>query len=149
MWYFQPSPHDTHDWDATQTPVLFDGEFNGAKRKLLAQAACNGYFFVLDRTNGQHLLTKPFIETNWASGIDERGRPMRGSEERPGARWHAGFSEFERRNKLAASELQPRYRLVLCQRGKVVQCLLSWHFPSRAISLPLKARDGAASRCGL
>ena len=41
-WYFQSSPHDTHDWDATQTPVLIDGEINGQPRKLLAQAARNG-----------------------------------------------------------------------------------------------------------
>ena len=42
-WYFQASPHDTHDWDATQTPVLFDGTINGQPRKLLAQAARNGF----------------------------------------------------------------------------------------------------------
>src|SRR5262252_8101385 len=76
VWYFQPSPHDTHDWDAVQTPVLFDAEFKGKQRKLLAQASRNGYFFVLDRTNGEHLLTSPFIETTWAKGIDERGRPI-------------------------------------------------------------------------
>ncbi len=75
-WYFQPSPHDVHDWDAVQTPVVFDAEFHGAKRKLLAQASRNGYFFVLDRTNGKNLLTKPFIETNWSSGIDAMGRPV-------------------------------------------------------------------------
>jgi len=75
-WSFQPSPHDVHDWDAVQTPVVFDAEFQGARRKLLAQASRNGYFFVLDRTNGKNLLTKPFIETNWASGIDDRGRPV-------------------------------------------------------------------------
>ncbi len=49
VWHFQPSPHDTHDWDAVQTPVLFDGEINGQPRKLLAQASRNGWFFVLDR----------------------------------------------------------------------------------------------------
>ena len=54
VWYFQASPHDTHDWDNVETPVLFDGEFNGQPRKLLAQAARNGYFFVLDRTNGKN-----------------------------------------------------------------------------------------------
>ena len=48
-WYFQPSPHDVHDWDAVETPVLFDGEFKGSQRKLIAQASRNGYFFVLDR----------------------------------------------------------------------------------------------------
>src|SRR5262249_38089723 len=65
------------DWDAVQTPVLFDAEFNGQQRKLVAQASRNGYFFVLDRTSGQHLLTTPFIKTNWATGIDAKGRPMR------------------------------------------------------------------------
>lgn len=77
VWYFQPSPHDTHDWDAAQTPVLIDGEFNGQPRKMLAQANRNGYFFLLDRTNGRHLATAPMIETmNWSLGIDPNGRPI-------------------------------------------------------------------------
>jgi alcohol dehydrogenase (cytochrome c) len=76
-WYFQPSPHDTHDWDAAQTPVLIDGEFRGERRKMLAQANRNGYFFLLDRTNGQHLVTAPMIETmNWSKGVDANGRPI-------------------------------------------------------------------------
>lgn len=76
-WYFQASPHDTHDWDAVQTPILIDGEWDGKPRKLLAQASRNGYFFVLDRTTGEHLLTKPFIETlNWSLGVDSRGEPI-------------------------------------------------------------------------
>jgi len=75
-WYFQPSPHDVHDWDAVQTPVLFDADFHGTQRKLLAQASRNGYFFVLDRATGKNLLTAPFIESNWASGIDSAGRPI-------------------------------------------------------------------------
>ncbi len=75
-WHFQPSPHDVHDWDAVQTPVLFDGAFHGERRKLLMQASRNGYFFVLDRTNGKPLLSTPFEETNWSSGIDAQGRPV-------------------------------------------------------------------------
>ena len=59
-WGFQASPHDTHDWDAAEVPVLVDGTFNGAPRKMLMQASRNGYFFVLDRTNGKNLLTTPF-----------------------------------------------------------------------------------------
>ncbi len=59
-WYFQPNPHDTHDWDAVQTPILFDGTINGQSKKLLAQASRNGWFFVLDRTNGKSLVTAPF-----------------------------------------------------------------------------------------
>ena len=82
-WYFQPSPHDVHDWDAVETPVLFDGEFKGQQKKLLAQASRNGFFFVLDRTNGKHLVTAPFIDVTWSSGIDSRGRPMAKPEATP------------------------------------------------------------------
>ncbi|MEO6828464.1 MAG: PQQ-binding-like beta-propeller repeat protein, partial [Acidobacteriaceae bacterium] len=76
VWYFQPSPHDTHDWDAVETPVLFDADFDGKPRKLLAQASRNGYFFVLDRATGKNLMTAPFVSMNWAKGIDARGRPI-------------------------------------------------------------------------
>jgi len=75
-WGFQASPHDTHDWDANEVPVLVDGTFNGQPRKMLLQASRNGFFFVLDRTNGKNLLTKPFATVNWAKGIDEEGRPI-------------------------------------------------------------------------
>jgi alcohol dehydrogenase (cytochrome c) len=76
VWFFQPSPHDLHDWDAAETPVLFDADFVGKPRKLLAQASRNGFFFVLDRTTGEHLITAPFIDENWASGVDSKGRPV-------------------------------------------------------------------------
>ncbi|MDQ6678557.1 MAG: acido-empty-quinoprotein group A [Acidobacteriota bacterium] len=75
-WHFQSSPHDTHDWDAVQTPVLFDGEVKGEKRKLLAQASRNGYFFVLDRTNGKNISSTEFVKTNWAKGVDAKGQPI-------------------------------------------------------------------------
>jgi acido-empty-quinoprotein group A len=83
VWYFQPSPHDVHDWDSVQTPVLFDADFKGTRRKLLAQANRNGFFFVLDRTNGEHLVTAPFIDQTWASGVDSRGRPIPKPEATP------------------------------------------------------------------
>ncbi|MDQ6698870.1 MAG: acido-empty-quinoprotein group A [Acidobacteriota bacterium] len=75
-WHFQSSPHDTHDWDAVQTPVLFDGDIQGQKHKLLAQASRNGYFFVLDRTNGKNLVTTEFVKTNWSKGVDAKGQPI-------------------------------------------------------------------------
>jgi alcohol dehydrogenase (cytochrome c) len=75
-WYFQASPHDTHDWDAAQTPVLIDGQINGQPRKLIAQASRNGYFFLLDRTNGKNILSKPFIDLNWSKGVDAKGQPI-------------------------------------------------------------------------
>jgi alcohol dehydrogenase (cytochrome c) len=75
-WGFQVSPHDTHDWDAAEVPVLVDDTFNAQPRKMLLQASRNGYFFVLDRTNGKSLLTKPFAAVNWSKGIDGQGRPI-------------------------------------------------------------------------
>jgi acido-empty-quinoprotein group A len=83
VWYFQPSPHDVHDWDAVETPVLFDAEFKGKPRKLLAQASRNGFFFVLDRATGEHLVTSEFIDQTWASGVDSRGRPIAKAEATP------------------------------------------------------------------
>jgi alcohol dehydrogenase (cytochrome c) len=76
VWGFQASPHDTHDWDNIQTPVLFDGEIKGEKRKLLAVASRNGYFFVLDRTNGKALITAPFLDLNWSKGVNAKGQPI-------------------------------------------------------------------------
>ncbi len=75
-WYFQFTPHDTHDWDANETPVLIDAEFGGRPRKLLIQANRNGFFYVLDRTTGEFLLGRPYAHQTWAKGLDEKGRPI-------------------------------------------------------------------------
>ena len=75
-WCFQASPHDTHDWDNVETPVLFDRVVNGQPRKLLAQASRAGYFFVLDRTNGKALVSKGFVGVNWSKGVDAKGQPI-------------------------------------------------------------------------
>ncbi len=83
VWAFQASPHDTHDWDAVETPVLVDAEFKGEPRKMLMQTSRNGYFFVLDRTNGKSLLTAPFGPVNWALGVDKQGRPIPNPEKEP------------------------------------------------------------------
>jgi alcohol dehydrogenase (cytochrome c) len=85
-WYYQFTPHDLHDWDATETPMLVDAEFQGRPRKLLVQANRNGFFYVLDRVTGQFLLGEPFVhKLTWASGIGPDGRPkvLPGSEPTP------------------------------------------------------------------
>src|SRR5438132_1202417 len=67
---------DTHDWDAAQTPILIDGEFNGRPRKMVAQASRNGHYFLLDRATGEHLVTSKFIDSlNWTTGINAKGQP--------------------------------------------------------------------------
>lgn len=76
-WYFQTSPHDMHDYDSAQTPVLVDGMFNGKMRKLVLTAARNGYFFTLDRVTGEHLVTSKYgLLTNWAKGLNKSGGPQ-------------------------------------------------------------------------
>jgi len=75
-WHFQFTPHDTHDWDANEDPVLMNAVFSQRKRKLLIQANRNGFFYVLDRENGQFLLGKPFVRQTWAERLDEKGRPI-------------------------------------------------------------------------
>jgi len=76
-WHYQFSPHNEFDWDATQVPVLADIPWQGRPRKVMLWANRNGMFYVLDRTTGQFLLGKPFVKVNWATGFDEKGRPMR------------------------------------------------------------------------
>jgi alcohol dehydrogenase (cytochrome c) len=81
QWYFQTSPHDTHDWDSTETPILVDANFNGKPRKLVLHASRNGYYFTLDRLTGEHLVTSKFSDAvNWAKGINAKGQPERDPE---------------------------------------------------------------------
>jgi alcohol dehydrogenase (cytochrome c) len=76
-WYFQFTPHDLYDYDANETPVLVDTEEDGIPRHLLAQANRNGFFYVLDRSNGKLLHATPFLDRlNWAKGVDSSGRPI-------------------------------------------------------------------------
>jgi alcohol dehydrogenase (cytochrome c) len=76
-WHFQFTPHDVYDYDSNQTPVLIDVQENGTPRQLLLQANRNGFFYVLDRTNGKFLRATPFVQKlNWATGVEASGRPV-------------------------------------------------------------------------
>ena len=76
-WHFQFTPHDVHDWDATQIPILIDIEFDGRPRKLMLFPNRNAFFYVLDRVTGEFLRGTPFAKQTWAERIDENGRPIR------------------------------------------------------------------------
>lgn len=76
-WYYQFTPHDVHDWDATETPLVADIDFQGEPRKVILQGNRNGFFYVLDRSNGKVLQATPYVrELNWAKRIGEDGRPV-------------------------------------------------------------------------
>jgi len=74
-WYYQLTPHDTHDWDGTQIPILIDGHARGRQRKLLAWAARNGFYYLLDRNSGEFLLARSFVRQTWVRSFDDKGRP--------------------------------------------------------------------------
>jgi PQQ-dependent dehydrogenase (methanol/ethanol family) len=75
-WYFQFTPHDTHDWDATETPVLVDVMIDGRMRKLLIQANRNAFYYVLDRMSGKFVSGRAFVHQTWAKGLDSDGHPI-------------------------------------------------------------------------
>ncbi len=75
-WYFQFSPHDEHDWDSAQTPVVADLLINGVVRKTLCWPNRNGFYYVLDRVTGEFLAGASFVGVSWASGLDAKGRPI-------------------------------------------------------------------------
>ncbi|HEY1306463.1 MAG TPA: acido-empty-quinoprotein group A [Vicinamibacterales bacterium] len=77
-WYYQTSPHEMHDWDSAQTPVLVDGVINGQPRKLVVTASRNGYYFTIDRRTGERIVSSQFSNTvNWAKGMNAKGQPVR------------------------------------------------------------------------
>ena len=75
-WHFQFTPHDVHDWDATQVPVLIDKTIDGKPRKLVVMANRNAFFYVLDRQSGEFLRGAAFAKQTWAKGLDSKGRPI-------------------------------------------------------------------------
>jgi alcohol dehydrogenase (cytochrome c) len=75
-WHFQFTPNDPYDYDSVQVPVLADANWDGRMRKLMLWANRNGFFYALDRTNGKFLSGHPFVKVNWASGLDDSGRPL-------------------------------------------------------------------------
>lgn len=77
VWYYQTTPGDTWDYTATQHIILADLPINGVNRKVLMQAPKNGFFYVIDRTNGKLISAKPYVPINWATEVDyESGRPI-------------------------------------------------------------------------
>jgi alcohol dehydrogenase (cytochrome c) len=85
-WHFQFTPHDVHDWDANQIPVLADLTIGGKPRKIVMVANRNGFFYVLDRTNGQFIRARAFGNQTWAKEIGADGRPVELPDQRPTAK---------------------------------------------------------------
>jgi alcohol dehydrogenase (cytochrome c) len=75
-WHFQFTPHDSHDYDSTEVPMLFDGVVRGKPRKVVALANRNAFYYILDRATGEFLAAKPYAHFTWTKGLDDSGRPQ-------------------------------------------------------------------------
>ncbi len=82
-WYFQFSPHETHDWDSSEPPILFDAKVDGQTRHLVALANRNAFYYVLDRETGKFITGVPFAKETWANGLDKNGRPIENPNNQP------------------------------------------------------------------
>ena len=143
-WYYQTSPHDTHDWDSTETPVLVDGEFNGKPRKMVLHANRNGYYFTLDRVTGEHLVTAKFSALGELGEGHQREGP---AGPRSRKRFHcagvAGVAEQRRRHQLAAARYSPDTGLFYVPHNEAyAMYYLTETDPRGAMGLGGKEEDG-------
>ena len=107
-WYYQFTPHDTHDWDAVQPMLLVDEVWQGRPRKLLMHGDRNGMFYVLDRTNGEVLLTANLsTKVTWLKGFTKDGKPIVDPGLDCDQRRHRGVPRRRRRRQFPGDVVQP------------------------------------------
>ena len=152
-WHYQFTPHDTHDWDATQVPVLADRVIGGVPKKVLMFANRNGFYYTLDRTNGDLLASRPFVRTTWAEKINPDGRPAVLPNTDPDRERHAGVPRHRRRHQLPVARLQPEDRPAVCDGPRAMRDLLRMGAGVRRRRVPTSAarrsaRPGATAPCG-
>lgn len=115
-WYYQYTPHNVWDWDAQQPPVLVDTFWQGQIRKLLLHANRNGFFYVLDRTNGKLLVAKPFVKhLTWAKEIDANGRPVLNPNQEPTAQGNRICPSLDGATNWFSTSFNPATRLYYVQ----------------------------------
>lgn len=115
-WYYQYTPHNVWDWDAQQPPVLVDTFWQGQIRKLLLHANRNGFFYVLDRTNGKLLVAKPFVKhLTWAKEIDANGRPVLNANQEPTAQGNRICPSLDGATNWFSTSFNPATRLYYVQ----------------------------------
>src|SRR5919201_1620349 len=110
-WHFQFTPHDVHDWDANQIPILVDAPINGRTRAIVATANRNGFFYALDRKTGEFLFGVPYAKQTWASGLDEHGRPLLVSGMDPSEKGTLVYPSLQGSTNWASPAYSPATRL--------------------------------------
>ena len=134
-WHFQYTPHDLHDWDSNQVPVLVDAAIDGRARKLLVQANRNAFFYVLDRATGEFLRGAEFAKQTWAKGLDARGRPILIPGKEPTAEGVLVYPGLEGAVNWPSPSYSPRTGLFYVQsledHGQVFYKLMSEYEPGQ------------------
>lgn len=137
-WYFQFTPHDLHDWDSNQVPVLVDEVINGRMRKLVVQANRNAFYYVLDRETGEFLRGVPYVKQTWAQGLDARGRPIRLPNTEPTPEGTLVYPGFGGGTSWFSPSYSPRTRLFYFQAqenyGEVFYKLKAEHSPGHSFT---------------
>ena len=134
-WFFQFTPHDVHDYDATQIPVLVDADWEGHPRKLLIQANRNGFLYVLDRTDGKFLSAAAMGRVTWAKAIGPDGEPIVDAAAIPKTTATHGVSRRTGPHQLVFAVLRSRDQIILCGHLHGMRC-----FYRRAPAVPTGAR---------
>lgn len=111
-WHFQFTPHDTHDWDATQVPMLVEAKIRGRARKLVATPNRNGFYYLLDRESGEFLHGSVYAKQTWAKGLDDKGRPILIPGMEPSAEGTLAWPSLQGATNWMSPSFHPQHRLV-------------------------------------
>ncbi len=125
-WHYQFTPHDVHDWDATEVPVLADIPIGGQTRKVVMFANRNGFYYTLDRTTGKVITAKPFVQTTWAKEIGSDGRPMLQPGHMPDEKGTVTCPDITGGTNFWPPSFDPRQRLFFVNAREACMTYFSW-----------------------
>ena len=125
-WHYQFTPHDVHDWDSTEVPILADLPINGQQRKVVMFANRNGFYYTLDRTTGRPIVAKPFVTTTWAKEIDAQGRPMLLPGHTPDEKGETTCPDITGGTNFWPPAYDPRQRLFFVNAREVCATYYAW-----------------------
>jgi alcohol dehydrogenase (cytochrome c) len=125
-WHYQFTPHDVHDWDSTQVPILADLTIAGQPRKVLMFANRNGFYYTLDRVTGKLILGKPFVQTTWAKEVGSDGRPMLVPGHTPDEKGETTCPDITGGTNFWPPAYDPRARLFFVNAREVCATYYAW-----------------------
>lgn len=147
-WHFQYTPHDEHDWDSNQVQVLADLTIGGRARKTLVTANRNGFFYVLDRTNGAFIQAKPYVTTTWAKDVDAKGRPIELPNQRPTAEGTRTCPDLAGGSSFTSPSFDPARRLFFVSARETCQVYFSFPPPENYALGAMVMGGGSGNRGG-